>query len=284
MEVARRIPECREAVTTARGRGELVGCVPTMGAFHAGHLSLMRRARAECGFVVVTVFVNPTQFGPGEDYQSYPRDFERDRSLAEAEGADLVFHPPAEEMYPGGAATTIHVSGLADVMCGPYRPGHFDGVATVVSKLLNITTPDRAYFGEKDYQQLVVIRRMVADLDIPVEIIACPTVREDSGLALSSRNLHLSAEEMAAAPALQRALAAGADVVRRGGAAGQAEDAVRAVLAAVPAFRLQYAEARRPDTLERDEVPGPPLVIAAAAYLGKTRLIDNVIVHEDSRR
>lgn len=284
MEVAHTVQQCRSVVTTARGRGASVGCVPTMGAFHEGHLSLMRRARAECGFVVVTVFVNPTQFGPGEDYQRYPRDFERDRSLAEAEGVDLVFHPSVEEMYPDGAATTVHVSGLTDVMCGPHRPGHFDGVTTVVSKLLSITTPDRAYFGEKDYQQLVIIRRMVMDLNIPVEIIACPVVREKSGLALSSRNLGLSAEETAAAPALQRALSAGADVVRRGGAASEAEEAVRAVLASEPAFRLQYVEARRPNTLARDDVPGPPMVIAAAAYLGRTRLIDNVIVRRDSGR
>jgi pantoate--beta-alanine ligase len=284
MEVVQTVRQCRALVTEARQNGAQVGCVPTMGAFHEGHLSLIRRARAECDFVVVTVFVNPTQFAPGEDYGRYPRDFERDRSLAEAEGVDLVFHPTAEEMYPEGAATTVHVSGLTEVMCGPHRPGHFDGVTTVVSKLLNITVPHRAYFGEKDYQQLVVVRRMVVDLSIPVEIVPCRTVRDDSGLALSSRNLNLSDAERQVAPALQRALSAGAEAIERGGTATDAEEAVRRVLAGEPLFRLQYVEARRPETLARDDVPGPPMVIAAAGYLGSTRLIDNIIVQRDSDR
>jgi pantoate--beta-alanine ligase len=284
MEVVQTVRQCRALVTEARQNGAQVGCVPTMGAFHEGHLSLIRRARAECDFVVVTVFVNPTQFAPGEDYGRYPRDFERDRSLAEAEGVDLVFHPTAEEMYPEGAATRVHVSGLTEVMCGPHRPGHFDGVTTVVSKLLNITVPHRAYFGEKDYQQLVVVRRMVVDLSIPVEIVPCRTVRDDSGLALSSRNLNLSDAERQVAPALQRALSAGAEAIERGGTATDAEEAVRRVLAGEPLFRLQYVEARRPETLARDDVPGPPMVIAAAGYLGSTRLIDNIIVQRDSDR
>ena len=255
-----------------------------MGAFHEGHLALIRRACAECDFVVVTVFVNPTQFAPGEDYERYPRDLERDQALAEAEGVDLVLHPTAEEMYREGAATTVHVSGLTDVMCGPHRPGHFDGVATVVSKLLNITMPHRAYFGEKDYQQLTVIRRMVADLNVPVEIVPCATVRDESGLALSSRNQRLSEDETEVAPMLHRALLAGANLIARGGTAQEAEEVVRSVLAAEPRFALQYVEARRPETLARDELPGPPMVVAAAAYLCDTRLIDNVIVRKERAR
>jgi len=284
MEVARTVEQCRAAVRSARERGASIGCVPTMGAFHQGHLALIRRARMECDFVVVSVFVNPTQFAPGEDYERYPRDLERDQALARAEGVDLVFHPTVEEMYPEGSATTVHVSGLTDVMCGPHRPGHFNGVATVVSKLLNITMPDRAYFGEKDYQQLTVIRRVVADLNVPVEIVACPTVRDESGLALSSRNQRLSEDETRVAPMLQQALLAAADLVVRGGTAQEAEEAVRSVLATEPRFALQYVEARRPETLARDELAGPPMVIAAAAYLGDTRLIDNVIVRKERAR
>jgi pantoate--beta-alanine ligase len=284
MQTARTIADARAAVEAARREGKTVGCVPTMGALHVGHLSLVRRAREECGFVVVTIFVNPTQFAPGEDYAQYPRQGERDLELAEAEGVDLVFAPSAEEMYPPEAATTVHVAELTDVLCGPHRPGHFDGVTTVVAKLFGIVMPDRAYFGEKDYQQLQVIRRMAQDLNLPVEVIGCPTVREPDGLAVSSRNAYLSPEQRHAAPALRRALLAGARVVLRGGTAAEAEEGVRAALASEPMFRLQYAEARRPDTLRRDDRPGPPMVIAAAAYLGSARLIDNVLVERESAR
>jgi pantoate--beta-alanine ligase len=280
---ARTVAEVRAAVAEAKGRGSDVGCVPTMGALHEGHLSLVRRARTECGFVVVSIFVNPTQFAAGEDLAKYPRSEARDLELAEAAGADMAFAPTVEEMYPPGAATTVHVSRLTELMCGAFRKGHFDGVTTVVAKLLSIVQPNRAYFGEKDYQQLQVVRRMVVDLNLPVEIVGCPTVREADGLAMSSRNAYLTPEERAAAPALHHALLSGAEIVRVGGSASEAEEAVRRALAGEPRFRLQYAEARRPETLERDEEPGPPMVVAAAAFLGNTRLIDNVIVPEGAR-
>jgi len=281
MTVARTIAEVRSAVREARNQDAITGCVPTMGALHEGHLSLIRRARAECDLVVVIIFVNPTQFGPGEDFARYPRQEARDLDLAEAAGGDLAFIPSVEEMYSPDAATTVRVARLTESMCGAHRTGHFDGVTTIVAKLLNTVLPDRAYFGEKDYQQLCVIKRMVADLNLPVAIVGCPTVREGDGLAMSSRNAYLTEYERKAAPGLQRALATGAVVITRGGTAEEAEDAVRKSLATEPLFRLQYVEARRPDTLERDDRPGPPMVIAAAAYLGGTRLIDNVIVEKE---
>jgi len=280
MNVARAIAEVGSALREARARQAVIGCVPTMGALHEGHLSLVRRARAECDFVAVTIFVNPTQFAPGEDFARYPRQEARDLELAGAAGADLAFIPSVEEMYPPDAATTVHVARLTEPMCGAHRPGHFDGVTTIVAKLLNIVLPDRAYFGEKDYQQLCVIRRMVADLNMAVEVVGCPTVREPDGLAMSSRNAYLTEEERKVAPSLHRALARGAEVIWQGGTAEEAEEAARKSLATEPLFRLQYVEARRPDTLERDERPGPPMAIAAAAYLGSTRLIDNVIIEE----
>ncbi|MGQ9730309.1 MAG: pantoate--beta-alanine ligase [Candidatus Zipacnadales bacterium] len=281
MEVVRTIPEVRAQVGAARARDFTVGCIPTMGALHEGHLSLVRRAREECHYVVLTIFVNPTQFSPGEDFARYPRQEERDLALAEAEGVDLVFAPSVEEMYPPDVRTTVHVAELTEGMCGPHRPGHFDGVATVVVKLLNITTPHRAYFGEKDFQQLQVIRRLVADLNIPVEVIGCATVREPDGLALSSRNMYLTQEQRRAAPALYRALQVGAAVIAKGGRGSDAEEAVRTSLASEPLFQLQYVEARRPDDLRRDDLPGPPMVIAAAAFLGDTRLIDNIVVQKE---
>ena len=282
MQVSRTVRDTRAAVRAARAAGSSVGCVPTMGALHDGHLALVRRAREECRFAVLTVFVNPTQFSPGEDYGRYPRQEAADLALAEEAGVDLVFSPDAAEMYPEGALTTIHVAGLTDGMCGPHRPGHFDGVATVVAKLLNIVTPDRAFFGQKDFQQLQVIRRMVRDLDLPVEVVGCPTVREVDGLALSSRNAYLTPGERRAAPALYQALLEAGDTVCSGGTGAEAEAAFRTALAREPRFQLQYVEARRPETLQRDDRPGPPMVVAAAAWLGKTRLIDNVLVEKEA--
>jgi len=282
MEVYCTVAEIRSAIHEARADGRIVGCVPTMGALHEGHLSLVRRARDECDCVVVTIFVNPAQFAPNEDLAAYPRPEAQDQAACEAEGVDLVFMPTVAEMYPTGAVTTVHVAGLTEHMCGPHRPGHFGGVTTVVAKLLNVTSPHRAYFGQKDFQQLQVIRRMVADLRIPVDIVGCPTVREPDGLALSSRNAYLTPEQRAAAPMLQAALQLGARVIEAGGCAEEAEREVLHALAAEPAFQVQYVEARRPETLERDDEPGPPMVLAAAAYLGKTRLIDNVVIEKDT--
>lgn len=280
MQVVRTKKEVRQAVRSAREAGRRIGFVPTMGALHAGHLALVERAVDECDYVVVSIFVNPTQFGPNEDLEKYPRSFDADVAACTAAGVDIVFAPDVEEMYAPDACTTVHVAGLTEGLCGRFRPGHFDGVTTVVSKLLNIVCPDRAYFGEKDYQQLVVIRRMVRDLDFPVEIVGCPTVREADGLALSSRNQYLSADERAAAPALYAALQVGAERARAGATGEQVEAAVREALAAEPRLRPQYVEAVDPETLERLGGRSGPMVIAAAAYLGDTRLIDNVRVEE----
>ena len=249
-----------------------------MGAFHEGHLALIRRCRAENDFAVVSIFVNPTQFAPGEDLDKYPRQLEQDCEKARELGVDLVFAPTEAEMYPEGYCTWVVVEKLTEPLCGRYRPGHFRGVTTVVTKLFNIVQPDRAYFGEKDYQQLVVIKRMVADLNMPIEIVAVPTVREPDGLAMSSRNSYLTPEQRAVAPALFEALQKAAEAVRNGASGPEAEEIVRRELAKVPQFKLQYVEAVHPDTLEPATWHGPPMVIAAAAFLGDTRLIDNVKV------
>ena len=265
----------RAALAAARRHDRVIGLVPTLGALHEGHLSHVRRARSGCDVVVVSIFVNPLQFGPGEDFASYPRDLDRDLSLLAPEGVDVVFAPPRQGFVPDDMATTVHVAGLTDVLEGASRPGHFDGVTTVVAKLLNAVGPDRAYFGEKDYQQLLVVRRMVADLDVPVEVVAGPTVRETDGLALSSRNAYLSPRERAAALALPTALrevAAAWD-----GDADAARRRLRDRLASAPGVGLDYAEVADPGTLAPLEgaVSGPARALVAAT-VGATRLIDNV--------
>lgn len=249
-----------------------------MGALHAGHVSLIERAAAVDDFVVVSIFVNPTQFGPAEDFDAYPRRLEEDASTAAENGAHLVFAPTVEEMYPHGASTFVDVECLTANLCGGFRPGHFRGVTTVVGKLFNIVAPDRAYFGEKDYQQMLVIRKMVRDMHMPVEVVACPTVREADGLAMSSRNVYLSAEQRAAAPALRRGLLAGEQVVKQGGSAAEAVQAVIAQVATEPILKVQYVEAVDPETLARPDHNGPPMLLAAAIFAGDTRLIDNTVV------
>lgn len=278
MELVHTIAEVRRIVRAARAASRCIGLVPTMGALHEGHLSLLAAAHQRGDFLGVSIFVNPTQFGPQEDLAAYPRTLEADVEACRAGGANLVFAPTTEEMYPPDFATTVSVAGLTEGLCGKFRPGHFAGVATVVCKLLNIFRPDHAYFGEKDYQQLAVIRRMARDLDLPVEIVGCPTVREGDGLAMSSRNRYLSGEERAVAPALYRALQAGAEAARTG-ASGAAAAAVSARnLSSHPEFRVQYVEAVDPDTLEPRGEQGRPMVLAAAVFLGTTRLIDNIRV------
>lgn len=268
----------RDAVAAARAEGKSIGLVPTMGALHEGHLSLVRGAVEGCEFVIVSVFVNPTQFGPGEDLDSYPRDLEGDAAKVEALGADLVFAPTASEMYAEDACTTVSVSNLTEGLCGAHRPGHFDGVTTVVTKLFNTVRPDRAYFGRKDFQQLQVIRRMVRDLDMPVEVIGLPTVREEDGLALSSRNQYLSEQERLVAPTLRQALMAGAEAARQGATGAEVERIVAAEIDREPLFNLQYVKAVDPQMLQSMDDRAGPMVIAAAAYLGETRLIDNIAV------
>ena len=265
MEVARTIRAVRRALAPRRDDAT-TGLVPTMGALHGGHLALVSAARAECDVVVATIFVNPSQFGPAEDFETYPRDEERDVRLAEGAGVDLLFVPTVEEMYPEGFQTWVEVEKLARGLEEAARPGHFRGVATVCLKLFTIVKPDRAYFGQKDAQQAAVIERLVRDPNLELEVRVVPTVRDDDGVALSSRNVRLSREEREAARALPRALLAGADEYRRG---GDAVASARAVLAEEPRLRPEYVELARLNGR---------LVLAAAVRTGGTRLIDNVVL------
>jgi pantoate--beta-alanine ligase len=278
--------ELRAKLAAARREGSSIGLVPTMGYLHEGHLSLLRAARAECDLVVMSLFVNPAQFGPGEDLASYPRDEERDLELAAEAGADLVYAPPVEEVYPEGFSTAVEVGGLTEVLCGdPARrgPEHFHGVTTVVAKLFNSVQPDVAYFGQKDAQQVAAIRRMVRDLDFPVRIEALPTVREPDGVAMSSRNAYLDAGERERATALSRALRA-AEEEARGGSLGAALDAGRRELAAA-GIEPEYFEARDTESLRPAvELNGRPVLIAVAARIGRARLIDNVTIAGDGGR
>jgi pantoate--beta-alanine ligase len=268
-----------------RRTGATVGLVPTMGALHAGHVSLIARAAAECDVVVVSVFVNPLQFGPAEDLTAYPRRLEADTATAGGAGAAVVFAPGEAEMYPEGFATTVHVGGITDTLEGAARPGHFDGVSTVVTKLFALTGPSRAYFGEKDFQQLQLVRVLARDLGLPVEVVGCPTVREPDGLALSSRNAYLASKERAAAPTLWRALQAGVAAVEAGATDPDAvRAAMRAVLASEPALEPEYAEVVDPATLRVPVAVDGPARLLVAAHVGRTRLIDNVGVSGVVRR
>src|SRR5579862_8789092 len=279
VQVIDRVPVWRKALDAERAAGRVVGVVPTMGALHAGHAALIDRAARECDVVGVTVFVNPLQFAGGEDFDAYPRPLERDEEIAAAHGAAYLFAPSVEEMYPRPVETVVSVPSLSARWDGEARPGHFDGVATVVAKLFAQAGPCRAYFGEKDYQQLCVVRRMVADLDLPAEVVGCPTVREADGLARSSRNVYLSPAERGAAPTLYRALQTGADALRSGAAPADARRAMHAVVAAQPRCDLDYAEPVDADSLAPLEAPLPPggsARLLIAARLGRTRLIDNL--------
>ncbi|SFR87208.1 pantoate--beta-alanine ligase [Microbacterium sp. cf046] len=279
MRILRTKAEVRAAVHEARSGGEATGLVPTMGALHEGHLSLIRRARADNDLVVVSLFVNPTQFGANEDLGAYPRDEHRDAALAEAAGADILFAPPVAEIYPDGFATSIHVSGITEVLCGAHRgPAHFDGVATVVAKLFQIVAPDAAYFGQKDAQQVLVIRRLVRDLDIPVRVVACPIVREPDGLAMSSRNAYLNPAARQQATALNRALDAAESAVARGETRADAIlERARAVLATAE-IDPEYLELRDPEDLRELDAVETTALLAVAAQVGKARLIDNRIL------
>jgi pantoate--beta-alanine ligase len=274
VKIVTRISEVRD--WRSAGWGSL-GLVPTMGYLHAGHVSLVERARRENARVAASVFVNPTQFGPNEDLARYPRDLDRDRLLLEAAGCDLVFVPPVEEVYPPGADTFVVPGRVAARLEGERRPGHFRGVATVVLKLLNIVQPDRAYFGAKDAQQLAVIRALVRDLDHPVHVVGCPTVREPDGLAMSSRNSYLTPEERRAAPALFRALSAARALWERGERDAEALRAeMRRVLAEEPLLRVDYVSAADPDTFEEQARADGPTLLSLAVFCGRARLIDNV--------
>jgi pantoate--beta-alanine ligase len=269
-----------------REQDKTIGLVPTMGALHEGHLSLVREARRMCDVVVVSVFVNPAQFGPGEDYERYPRDLTKDTALLTDYNVDYIFAPTVEEVYPKGFATYVTVEGLSEQLEGAARPGHFRGVATVVTVLLNTVRPDFAYFGQKDAQQALIIKRLVKDLAFDSEIVVLPTVREDTGLAISSRNLYLSADEQAAAKVIHWALLQAKTAYKEGERnGGKLADAIRSIIDAEPRARLDYVTVADADTLEKlDKLDDKAVLIAVAVYIGKTRLIDNTILNSAKKK
>jgi pantoate--beta-alanine ligase len=279
MRICHSIDEIRAASRMAQRDGKSLGLVPTMGALHEGHLSLVRAAKAQCDLVVASIFVNPLQFAPNEDLAKYPRNFDRDCELLKREGVDFIFAPSVEEMYPAGAVTYVTVEGLSDKLCGRSRPGHFRGVTTVVSKLFNIVEPDRAFFGQKDAAQSAMIRRMACDLNIPVQVVVSPIVREADGLAMSSRNAYLDAPQRKSALALYRSLKAVQERFDQG------ERKVRALIeAGKQAFTqdssvgLDYLDIVDPETLDPVDDLSRPALVAVAAFVGKARLIDNIVL------
>jgi pantoate--beta-alanine ligase len=279
MQVLSTVQDMRAACRAVRQNGQSLGLVPTMGALHAGHIALVRAARAQCDVVAASIFVNPTQFGPNEDFAKYPRTFEQDCALIKAEGVALVFAPQPEEMYPAGATTFAEVGGVGDRLDGASRPGHFRGVATVVAKLFHIVGPSKAFFGQKDAAQVAVLRSMVRDLNFDLELVVCPTMREPDGLALSSRNRYLSASERRQALVLSRAL----NMIAATYNASQNHvapllESGRSVMATEPNVRIDYLEIVDPDTLLPLTEARPGALVAVAAYVGATRLIDNTIL------
>jgi pantoate--beta-alanine ligase len=282
LRVVRTPEEARAACDEARARGERVALVPTMGALHDGHLSLVGEARRRAQFVLVSIFVNPTQFGPHEDLARYPRDLEGDLRKLAPGGANAVFAPAAEVMYPPDEQTRVHVGALAEPLCGPFRPGHFEGVATVVAKLFAVAAPCVAVFGRKDYQQLLVVRRMARDLLLPVEVVGCPIVREADGLAMSSRNAYLSPDERARALAIVRGLDDAARAFAAGERAARALERVARASVERAATSIDYVAARDADSLAAIERVDDRAVLAVACRVGGTRLIDNVVLGEDA--
>jgi pantoate--beta-alanine ligase len=281
MEIIRIPRIVRETSRAHLNRGRTIGLVPTMGALHEGHISLVRRARNENDIVVVSIFVNPTQFGPNEDFATYPRTVEKDIALLDQLGVDTVFVPPVEAMYPPGFQTSISIGSLANRLCGAFRPGHFQGVLTVVNKLFNIVQPTHAYFGQKDFQQAVVIRRMVDDLNMDIDIVVCPIVREHDGLAMSSRNVYLDQNERKAATILYKTLTHAAEMINRGDSSPEmVEQCMHEMLAQEPLVtHIQYAGVYDADTLEKvSAVFSKRTLIAIAVLLGKIRLIDNMVL------
>lgn len=279
MQIARTIDGMRAALREMKALEYKVGFVPTMGALHDGHRSLLLAARERCDVVATSIFVNPTQFGPNEDFSKYPRSFENDCLMLEQERADVLFAPEAEEMYAAGSSTIVHVAGISDRLDGASRPGHFDGVATVVAKLFHIVQPQLAFFGQKDAAQVAVLRRMVRDLHLSVELVVCPTIREADGLAMSSRNRYLSAEERRQARVLSRALHE-AEALAKSGEIQSAKliGVMQRIFAAEPAVKLDYLEVVNADTLLPLENIRAGALVAVAAYVGTTRLIDNLVM------
>jgi len=277
--VTEQIAEMLGIVRRARDEGSRVGLVPTMGALHAGHLSLMHAARRECDFVVASIFVNPAQFGPKEDFARYPRNLDVDLALCAQAGVDAVFHPAVETMYAAGFATYVDVAGMSDVLEGKFRPGHFRGVTTVVLKLFQIIPADVAFFGQKDFQQQAIIRRMSADLDLPIEIRVCPTVREADGLALSSRNVYLSADDRRSALAVSKSLQLARELIAGGRRdLPEVRQEMLKILSQTARVSVEYATLIHPETLEEVSEVLPKLVAVVAARVGTTRLIDNLVI------
>lgn len=276
MQVTKTVEETRNLVKEWKKQGKTIGLVPTMGFLHEGHASLIKRCREENDIVVVSDFVNPTQFGPTEDLEAYPRDLERDSRLCESLGADLIFNPEPSEMYHDPHAY-VSIDLLSETLCGKTRPIHFKGVCTVVSKLFNIVTPDRAYFGQKDAQQLAIIKKMVKDLNFDITIVGCPIVREEDGLAKSSRNTYLSADERKAALCLSKAVKKGQEIIKPGMEAGKVLSAMRDIINAEPLARIDYVSMVDAYDMQPVEKADRDVLVAMAVYIGKTRLIDNFI-------
>lgn len=279
MQICRTIKEIRDFVARCRVEGQTVGLVPTMGYFHRGHLTLMQEAKKSCHRVVVSLFVNPLQFGPKEDFAQYPRDFDRDSAMAEEVGVDAIFVPSDREMYPAGFCSHVEVTGITDRLCGLSRPGHFRGVTTVVTKLFNIVAPDKAFFGQKDAQQAMVIQRMAADLNMGLEIVVLPIVREEDGLAMSSRNIYLDPDQRRNATVLYRSLCAFREAVERGERdAASLRRAMTEMIASTPGAEIDYVEVLSLPNLEPLVTLKGRVIAALAVRFGKTRLIDNIIV------
>ena len=279
MVIVEKVKDMKELSKKYLKENKTIGFVPTMGFLHEGHLSLVRRAREENDIVVVSIFVNPTQFGPNEDYESYPRDFERDVKLLKELNVDVVFHPPVEEMYPKDFSTYVEETKLSRYLCGKSRPGHFRGVCTIVTKLFNIVHPTRAYFGQKDAQQFRVIKRMVRDLNMDVELVECPIVREHDGLAMSSRNIYLSDDERVQALALYNSLKLAENLIKSGERdAGVVKSAMKEFLSRYDKVKIDYVEIVDEETLEPVKHIEGKVIVAIACWVGKARLIDNVIV------
>ncbi|OQW98709.1 MAG: pantoate--beta-alanine ligase [Elusimicrobia bacterium A5] len=279
MKIFSNLQEIQKFIKKLKQQNKSVGFVPTMGALHQGHISLIRRARKENNIVVVSIFVNPAQFGPNEDLKKYPRSFEKDITICKSEGVDIIFAPKSKDMYPENYLTYITVEKLSDIMCGKFRPGHFRGVATIVAKLFNIVQPDRAYFGLKDFQQSVIVRKMVTDLNFSVKIINCPLVREKDGLALSSRNVYLSCEEKKKALSLSRSLQTAKNLIKYKNVKSSEKiiSEMRKIISP-RVDKIDYISLRDAETLEEVKYIKKKVVIAVAVFVGKTRLIDNIII------
>lgn len=279
MKVAETIESIRGLIKTARDSGKSIGLIPTMGALHIGHISLIEAALKKCDYVVVSIFVNPTQFVPGEDFEKYPRPFEADLEICKKQGVDAIFAPSPKEMYPGENLTWVNVEKITEPLCGQFRPGHFRGVTTVCSKLFNIVTPDIAFFGQKDAQQAIVIKRMVADLNMPLEIVVCPTVREPDGLAVSSRNKYLTQQQKKDAANIYKSLMKSREMIDAGVKdVSKIAAEMRNILQNVPSIEIEYISILEADTLGNIDRIGGKILAAVAVKIGSARLIDNILV------